>query len=131
MMPAHVIVLETDASMYCVVGSARILRSMLAQPVAIDQTICSPLTTANVAPGVPIARTRSRMNDSTSDALAERRKVNGATAAAAPSAARVTKGRRLRPFVSQTGEVGVGWRPRRSLPCATSFNELRVPRCHG
>src|SRR3954469_21919165 len=79
MMPAHVIVLETDASMYCVVGSARILRSMLAQPLAIDQTICSPLTTANVAPGVPIARTHSRMNDSRSDALAERRKVNGAT----------------------------------------------------
>ena len=99
MIPAHVNVLEIDASMYWVLGSARILRSMFAQPTAVDQTICSPRTTANVAPGVPIALTFSRANASRSvvRAVAERRNENGATVAALATAARVTKSRRLRP----------------------------------
>ncbi len=97
MIVAQVNVFETDASMYSVVGCARILRSMLAQPVPIDQTICSPFTTANVAPGVPIERILSRTNDSRSVALADRRNVNGAIVAAPATAARVTKSRRLRP----------------------------------
>ena len=110
------------------VGPARILRSMFAQPTPVDHTICSPRTTANVAPGVP-SRAPSRGRTPRGRCVRavagtqERERRDGRGARDRGARDEVTAAQAT--FVCSTGRVGVGWRSRgRRPPCSAPLEEV-------